>query len=266
MNARPILLCFALACMSLTGCSKEPSSPAAASPTEAKAATPVMPDAQVKQVAAISDSPSGNQLPNIDGNHVMQYVKEIVAIGSRPVGSPGHAKVEQYITIKLKGDQVEQDSFSAKTPVAESRSRTHCEIPGQERRHHRCSGSLRHNYPCPKPMWVPTMVDRRRPPVGACGPASRQAHDGYSIWLVWTDGEEAFAKWSEKTASTGPAAGAKVAAGRNRKKIKAFILVDMIGDADLDIQKETSPRHGSAILCTRRPATWDISHTSTREG
>ena len=31
-----------------------------------------------------------------------------------------------------------------------------------------------------------------------------------------------------------------MAAGRPAKKIKAFILVDMIGDADLDIQKETN--------------------------
>ncbi len=59
--------------------------------------------------------------PDINGNHVMQYVKEIVAIGPRPPGSPGHVKLEEYIHSILKGDTVENDTFTAKTRRAPSR-------------------------------------------------------------------------------------------------------------------------------------------------
>ena len=47
----------------------------------------------------------------------MQYVKEIVKFGPRPLGSANHKKVEDYIDAHLKGDDVEDDRFTADTPV-----------------------------------------------------------------------------------------------------------------------------------------------------
>ncbi len=35
--------------------------------------------------------------PRVDGKRAMQYVKEVVAFGSRPIGSPAHQKLEAYI-------------------------------------------------------------------------------------------------------------------------------------------------------------------------
>ena len=46
----------------------------------------------------------------------MQYVKEIVAFGPRPIGSANHKKVEDYILAHLKGDLVEDDDFIVDTP------------------------------------------------------------------------------------------------------------------------------------------------------
>ena len=43
----------------------------------------------------------------------MQYVKEVVAFGPRPVGSANHKKLEDYILAHLKSDNVESDSFTA---------------------------------------------------------------------------------------------------------------------------------------------------------
>src|ERR1700704_3079394 len=54
--------------------------------------------------------------PTFDGNRAMQYVKEIVAFGPRPIGSANHKKVEDYITSHLNGDAVEDDTFTADTP------------------------------------------------------------------------------------------------------------------------------------------------------
>ena len=57
--------------------------------------------------------------PTVNPNRAMQYVREIVAIGRRAPGSPGHNKEESYIKNHLNGDTVEQDAFTAKTPAGE---------------------------------------------------------------------------------------------------------------------------------------------------
>jgi len=63
--------------------------------------------------------------------------------------------------------------------------------------------------------------------------------EGYSVWLLWTDAEEAVRKWSE----TDSLYGTRHLAERwqkdgTAKKIKAFLLADMIGDADLNIDRD----------------------------
>ena len=65
--------------------------------------------------------------------------------------------------------------------------------------------------------------------------------NGYSVWLVWTDGEEAIKQWS----TTDSVYGARHLAAQWQqdgtiKKIKAFLLVDMIGDADLNIDRDAN--------------------------
>ena len=64
--------------------------------------------------------------------------------------------------------------------------------------------------------------------------------DGYSVWLVFFDGEEAIKSWSQSDSTYGSRHLA-AAWGRDGtlQRIKAFILTDMIGDKDLDIQHES---------------------------
>src|SRR6478672_1699235 len=61
--------------------------------------------------------PDNGPPPTIDGERVLQYTKDIVKFGPRPVGSSNHKKVEDYIASHLKGDHVEDDNFTADTPV-----------------------------------------------------------------------------------------------------------------------------------------------------
>jgi Zn-dependent M28 family amino/carboxypeptidase len=67
--------------------------------------------------------------------------------------------------------------------------------------------------------------------------------DGYSVWLVFFDGEEAIEClqcWSKSDSTYGSRhLAAKWAHDRTLDRIKAFILADMIGDKDLDIQRDT---------------------------
>ena len=224
--------------MSAVACSKqEPASSAEMKPAGASA--PAM--AAPTTVPTVADSSAPK--PDINGNHVMQYVKEVVAIGSRPVGSAGHAKLEQYILSKLKGVDVEQDKFIAQTPVGKFPiNNIIAKFPGRKDGIVVVAGHYDTNYPLPKAY------------VGANDGGSSTAlllaltdqfrgkeRDGYSVWLVWTDGEEAFVKWTDTDSLYGTKQLArKWQQDATAKKIKAFILVDMIGDADLDIQKETN--------------------------
>lgn len=241
MTARPLLALCIAGLLVFLGCSKpESGSTTASAADQAKPAT--APDPRLEQVAALSDSPGDSQRSNIDGNKVMQYVKEVVAIGSRPVGSPGHAKLEQLIHSKLKGDQVEDDSFMAQTPVGSFRiNNILAKFAGKKDGIIVVAGHYDTNYPLPKSY------------VGANDGGSSTAlllaladhfrshpPEGYSVWLLWTDGEEAFVKWSDSDSLYGTKHLAqKWQQDGTAKQIKAFVLVDMIGDADLDIQKET---------------------------
>jgi Zn-dependent M28 family amino/carboxypeptidase len=233
--------CLLAAVVTSTACSKEQSTPSTASaevrPAVSSTAVPG-PDAPSPASAA----PSGPK-PEINGNHVMQYVKEVVAFGSRPPGSPAHAKLEQYILSKLKGVDVEQDRFTAQTPVGKFPINSIiAKFPGKKDGIIVVAGHYDTNYPLPKTY------------VGANDGGSSTAlllaladqfrsreNDGYSVWLVWTDGEEAFVKWTDTDSDYGSRHLAqKWQQDGTAKKIKALLVVDMIGDADLDILKDTN--------------------------
>ncbi len=180
--------------------------------------------------------------PDIDGNHVMQYVKEVVALGPRPVGSPAHAKLEQYISAKLKGDTVEIDTFTAKTPAGTFPiNNIIAKFPGKKDGIIVVAGHYDTAYPLKKFVGANDAGSSTALLLALADKLRGKTLDGYSVWLLWTDGEEAFAKWTDSDSLYG----ARHLAQRwkqdgTAKRIKAFILVDMIGDADLDIQKETN--------------------------
>ena len=65
---------------------------------------------------------------------------------------------------------------------------------------------------------------------------------GYSVWLVFFDGEESVGpQWTDADSLYGSRhLAAKWSGDGTLQKIKAFILTDMIGDRDLDIQQDTN--------------------------
>ena len=239
MNSRRVSLffCFLLSLAILVGCAKQDSA-ASTSANEAKPAT----TAEASSPAPVpTPSASSQPAPQVNAARAFQYVKEYVSIGSRPPGSPGHAKAEQYIQSKLKGDDVEVDEFIAMTPVGKFPIRNIiAKFPGKKDGIIVVAGHYETNYPLPKEF------------VGANDSGSNtglmlelanqlrgKPNDGYSVWLVWTDGEEAFKTWSASDSLYGTKHLAqKWQQDGNSKKIKAFLLLDMIGDADLDIQRD----------------------------
>lgn len=180
--------------------------------------------------------------PKIDSARAMQYTKEVTAFGARPVGSENHKSLENYILSHLKGDEVESDTFTAET--TEGKSPVHniiAKFPGAKDGTIVIAGHYDTNYPLRNAGYVGANDGGSSTAIllEIANQLRGKKRDGYSVWLVWTDGEEAMKTWS----ATDSLYGTKHLAERwqkdgTAKKIKAFLLADMIGDADLNIEQE----------------------------
>ena len=229
------LTCF-LACLA---CSKQKDA-AAAVPNASSAVSPAPMETPASPAPADLDPP-----PAFDSNRAMQYVKEIVAFGPRPIGSENHKKVENYILSHLKGDTVEEDSFTIDTPEGKFPVRNIlAKFPGTRDGIIVIASHYETNYPLRDTTYI-----------GANDGASSSAllleianqlrgskREGYSVWLLWDDAEESMKlPWFDSESLYG----VRHLAQRWQddgtiKQIKAFLLEDMIGDADLNIEREAN--------------------------
>jgi glutaminyl-peptide cyclotransferase len=186
--------------------------------------------------------PDRDPLPAINAARAFQFTKEVTAFGPRPIGSANHKKLEDYIYAHLKGDEVVDDAFMADTPEGKFPARNIvAKYPGSKDGIIVIAG----HYDTPYNL-------RNTPFVGANDGGSSTAlllefanqfrgkkRDGYSVWLVWTDAEEAVRQWSP----TDSLYGTKQLADKWQEdgtlaKVKAYLLVDMIGDADLSLDRD----------------------------
>ena len=239
MTARRIFLSCILALAVCVACTKPNSDAQIASGPGTKPAATI--EASTAAASAPTATAPTEPAPQINPTRAFQYVKEYVSIGSRPPGSPGHAKAERYIKSHLAGDNVEVDSFDVKTPVGDFPIHNIiAKFPGKKDGIIVVAGHYETNYPLPKEF---VGANDGGSTTGLLLELANQFRgkqlDGYSVWLLWTDGEEAFVKWSD----TDSLYGTKHLADKWKQdgtagKIKAFILLDMIGDADLDIQRD----------------------------
>ena len=190
--------------------------------------------------------------PAFDSDRAMQYLEEIVKLGPRPVGSVNHRKVEDYLESHLKDDAVENDVFTADTP--EGKFPVHniiAKFPGKKDGIMVVASHYDTNYPLRKTSFI-----------GANDGASSSAlllelanqlrgkeREGYSVWLVWDDAEEAIKPdgsgglplempFSEDSLYGITHLAEKWQGDGTLKKIRAFLLADMIGDSDLNIDRD----------------------------
>jgi hypothetical protein len=187
---------------------------------------------------------------HFDGAQAYEYAREFAAIGPRWPTGPGHVKAEEFLRSHFlrAHDQFEEDTFTADTPIGP--------VP-------MCNFIVRFAGTKPGAIVLGTHYETNYPLrtinfVGANDGASttgllmtiadelraRAAHgkkiDGYSVWLVFFDGEEAIQQWSRSDSTYGSRhLAAKWGRDGTLNQIKAFMLADMIGDKDLDIQRET---------------------------
>jgi len=189
---------------------------------------------------AAQGSPANTAVRRVNPTRAMQYVREVVQIGSRPVGSAGHKKTEAYIRSKLRGDQVEEDVFTADTPGGKFEMRNIiAKYPGTRDGVIVIASHYDTNLPLKNYVGANDGGSSTGLLLELANHFRGKKREGYAVWLLWTDGEEALQKWS----ATDSLYGSRHLADKwqqdgTLKKIRAFVLLDMIGDADLNVDRD----------------------------
>jgi Zn-dependent M28 family amino/carboxypeptidase len=210
----------------------------ACNPSGPASATAEMPTPTAAQAV-----PAAAQL-HIDANRVLQMTKEIVAFGPRFLGSPGHQRALDYLKQHLTHDAVETDSFTAQTPAGPLPiTNVLAKFSGTKDGIVVVVSHYDTNYPLRSTKYVGAND-------GACTSAllleianqlRAKKRDGYSVWLVWSDGEEAVKEWTAQDSLYGTRHLAqKWQQDGTAKKIKGLLIADMICDAQLDIARDTN--------------------------
>jgi len=213
--------------------------------------------AQEKTPAAAAAKPEAEKkawpkvtAPRIDEARAFQYVKDLAAMGPRPVAGAAHKKMEEYIVAHLQGAEIEDDRFVQDSPQGKYPLRN-------------IVAKFRGTKDDTKDgvIVLASHYDTKMIPgfVGANDGGSSTAlmlaigdqlranmkngkREGYSVWLVFFDGEEAI---GANINDADGLYGSKHLAQKwqhdgSTKKIKAFILADMIGDKELSVLRDTN--------------------------
>ncbi len=184
--------------------------------------------------AVAEDVPAPEKTDGFDGKRAYEQVVKQVSFGPRPAGSAALGQLQNYMETELKsyGCAVETDAFSADTPAGRlAMKNILVKIPGEK----------------PGIILLGTHYDTKRLEnfVGAddggsstgvmleiarvlCG--QKQAGK-YAVWIAFFDGEEAVNKeWVDPDNRYGSREmAARLANSEDLKKVKAFILADLVG-------------------------------------
>jgi glutaminyl-peptide cyclotransferase len=196
---------------------------------------------------AAAKAPAQKSPAKFNGQAAYNLTQQYLNVApKRFIGSPGHAKAEAFIKEHFKPEiakgHFETDSFTASTPAGLMDMRNYIvRYPGKKDGIIVLASHYETNYPLRDIGFVGAndgaattalLIEignylRTHPP------------EGYSVWLVFDDGEEAIQSWSDSDSLYGTRhLAAKWSQDGTLKKIKAFLLADMIGDKDLNIDHD----------------------------
>ncbi len=180
--------------------------------------------------------------PQFDGAKALQYTREFVAIGPRWIGSPGHLKAEAFLKEQFRHDQLDEDTFTTNTQAGPMTMHNFiAKFPGKKDGIIVLASHYETNYPLRNIHYVGANDGGSTTGllIEMANYLRGKPNDGYSVWLLFTDGEEAVQSWTEKDSVYGSKHLAeKWQADGTLRRIKAFILADMLGDRDLDVQRD----------------------------
>lgn len=180
-----------------------------------------------------------------DSSKAWDHLRQQVAIGPRPSGSPGNVKNREYITKTLAalGLKTVEQAWTATTPIGPIKMvNLIATIPGQRAERIVLASHF------------DTKLFREFRFVGASDGASSTAallelarvikarkQLPFTIELLFLDGEEATGEWQGTDNTYGSRHYVDVAGKAGTlKSLRALILLDMIGDRNLNIRRETN--------------------------
>jgi glutaminyl-peptide cyclotransferase len=203
---------------------------------------PFMSKAATVPPQASDDAPSPDKTDGFDGKRAFALVAKQVEFGPRPSGTPALARLQDFLQSELKsyGCTVETDSFTADTPIGRLPMKNILvKIPGEK------SGII----------LLGTHYDTllKQNFVGADDGGSSTAlmlelarllcpqRGRYAVWIAFFDGEEAMRQWSDTDSRYGSREmAAKLAMSGDIKKIRAFLLADIVGGGTARFPRESS--------------------------
>jgi len=250
--SKMILRIAAVLCIlpgALAGCKAngKESSGAAAQPPFMSAATAAPPQAP-------DDALPPEKTGGFDGKRAFAQVAKQVGFGPRPSGSPAIAKLQDYIQSELSsyGCKVEADDFHADTPIGRLPMKNIvAKTPGEKSgmivlaTHYDTARSARD----PRTGEVhpmPTFVgaDDAGSSTGVMLELARSLcakRERYAVWITFFDGEEAMHDWSDTDSRYGSREmAARLSTSGDLKKIKAFLLADIVGGRKARFLRESS--------------------------
>jgi Zn-dependent M28 family amino/carboxypeptidase len=217
-------------------------------PANNKAQGNAAPAASASPAAAASETRVA-----FDGERAFGHVRKMVEIGPRPAGSAELARTREYLTGELQAAnlKVTADEFTAQTPAGARRMvNLTAELAGESTdviivaSHYDTKLYKEFRFVGANDGGSSTgaLVEIARTLAAPGRPKPR-----FTYWFVFFDGEEAVCgEWSECTNAGAPdnTYGSRryvsqLAARGETKRVRAMILLDMVGYADLAIPRET---------------------------
>jgi Zn-dependent M28 family amino/carboxypeptidase len=188
--------------------------------------------------AAASQGPASG----FDSGRAYAHLRDLVAIGPRVAGTPANRKTREYIVARLGaiGITAIEQSFEARTPHGPvAMANVVATLPGSR----------------PERIILASHFDTKLFKefqfVGASDGGSSTAtllelarvlkdrERPFTIELLFLDGEEAFVEWSAVDSTYGSRHYVQAARSAGTlRSIQAFVLLDMIGDKNLNIKRE----------------------------
>ncbi len=209
---------------------------------------------------------NGAAMASFSGNAALKHAIAVTEIGPRPPGSPEHEKTVQYIvdTLQRLGLKPEIDAFTASTPVGQRPMKNIIvRFPGKTDRAVMVGGHY------------DTKLERRFRFVGANDAGSstglllelarvlkNSPQPQVGVWLVFFDGEEPLGgPWTASDSLHGSRHLAeKMRATGEHRRLAAFILVDMIGEKDLQLLRDLNSTGWLIELARDVAARLKLSH------
>ncbi len=196
------------------------------------------------QAASFPPAPAAETTGGFDGSRAYKHVEQLVAIGPHFAGSPAIQRAQEYIISQLKsfGCPVEEEAFHApSTPVGDvAMKNILVKIPSANP-----NIILFGSHYDTKKMDNFVGADDAGSSTGVLLELARllcRRKNAATIWLAFFDGEEAFnLNWADPDNTYGSRElAASLALSGDLKRVKAMILVDMVGPTNPVYRRETN--------------------------